>query len=225
MFFASVGVLGFDHERRRRESVRLEPSAKTAASPSALGDLVEVDPGLLQRALELVGAGPGRGCPFSSIESIDPADALRRSRRPATAANELAGIESSSSRGVRRETAFSASSPRSLATSISTLSEPGTRLASAVASSSSMPVVSKNCIVCGSTSPPACSIRPPTSTKTSARLPSGGAWRCVDCRCPTSASDSPLGGVDRCFEGLLAFGEDEEVADDPIAASSSGSTL
>ena len=90
----------------------------------------------------------------------------------AKAAKELAGQRAEQLRGVAGRRVLAA---EVAAESISTWSEPGTRLATAVASLGSMPALSRNCCASGSIAPPDWSIRPPMSTKTSARLPLGAA--------------------------------------------------
>ena len=126
VFLASVASLA-SITRAPPRLPRLAAFDEDRGVAEAVGDLVEVDPGLLQRALELVRRDLRRGSP-ARRSCRSPRRRSSPSSPTPIAASALAGIEPSSAPRRSVGTESSAAPPSSLATSISTLSEPGTRL-------------------------------------------------------------------------------------------------
>ena len=195
----------FRAPRRRRGSPSSRPWAKTADVADRGGDLVEVDPDAASASLLNLPGGIWPGMPFSSMPSISFPEAARRIRAGRRRRRSSAGQRSEQLRGVGRG---GASGRRGRWRGRSRpCSEPGTRLATAVASSGSIPVASK--IGFGLRVDFAAGLFDQRRRCRRRR------WRCCRRRLGDRRAEGVLvrrairrfGGVDHVFEGLFAFGD------------------
>ena len=141
------GVLGRQN-RGAAEAAFAVAGGEDAEVADRGGDLFDVDASFLEAALELAG-----GDLSGDAVGVDLVDRFLEAIAEVGRGDGGEGTRRAASRAAREASPVGGLSPlRSLLKSISTWSEPGIRLATAVASSGSIPALSRNCCASGSIS-------------------------------------------------------------------------